>query len=67
MKVKIRNNIYDGEKEPVMVILSHQDKENIKNMAPDAFRYCAYPDESKYTTNDYEWIKAWMMEEEGVK
>ena len=29
MKIKIGNKIYDGEKEPVMVILTDQDKKNI--------------------------------------
>ncbi len=27
MKVKVENKIYDGEKEPVMVILTAKDKE----------------------------------------
>lgn len=30
MKVKVGNKIYDGEIEPVMVILTEQDKLNIK-------------------------------------
>jgi len=44
MKVKVRNKIYDGEKEPVMVILTDQDRENIKNMVPGATKYCMYPE-----------------------
>jgi len=43
MKVKVGEKIYDGEKEPVMVILTEQDKENIKNMVPEATKYCMYP------------------------
>ena len=34
MKVKVGNKIYDGENEPVMVILSKGDKKNIANMIP---------------------------------
>ena len=45
MKIKVGNKIYDGEKEPVMVILSVADKENIKNMPEDNFKYCCYPDD----------------------
>lgn len=44
MKIKVRNKIYDGFKEPIMVILTKQDKENIKNMLPEATKYCMYPD-----------------------
>ncbi len=44
MKIKVGNKVYDGEKEPVMVILEDQDKENIKNMSPEARKYCMFPD-----------------------
>lgn len=43
MKVKVRGKIYDGTKEPVMVILSEKDKENIRNMSPGGRKYCVYP------------------------
>ncbi len=43
MKVKIGNLIYDGEDQPVMVILSDNDKINISNMHPDATRYACFP------------------------
>lgn len=43
MKVKIRRKIFDGAKEPVMVILSKQDKKNIAQMSEDATKYCMYP------------------------
>jgi len=55
MKVKVGNTIYDGEKEPVMVILTEADKRNIANMLPEATRYCAYPEE---WTEDI--IEKWM-------
>lgn len=44
MKVKVGKQIYDSYEEPIMVILTESDKENIKNMAPDATKYCEYPD-----------------------
>ena len=44
MKVKIRNKIYSGDREPVMIILSEQDKQNIANMIPNATKYCVYPE-----------------------
>lgn len=44
MKVKVKDKIYDGEKEPVMVILNEKDKENIKDMHPGCDRYCMFPD-----------------------
>ena len=43
MKIKVGNKIYDGEDEPVLVILSDSDKENIANMLPTATKYCSYP------------------------
>lgn len=64
MKVKVGNHIYDGEKEPVMVILSKGERKQIANMAPDATKYCVYPDIEEWTRNDYEKIKAWMKDEQ---
>ena len=55
MKVKICDKIYDDEKQPVMVILTNQDKENIKNMLPHRTKYCMYP-----ITISIEKIKKWM-------
>jgi hypothetical protein len=43
MKVKIGNKIYDGEKEPVMVILTDYDKENISQMIKKAHKYAQFP------------------------
>ena len=59
MKVKVKDVIYDGEEEPVMVILTDQDKENIKNMVPGATKYCMYPENFKV-----EEIKEFMKTEE---
>ncbi len=61
MKVKVGNKIYDGNKEPVMVILEGQDKENIKNMLPEATKYCMFPDDIPK-----EEIEEWMEIEDGT-
>ncbi|MCH7990594.1 MAG: hypothetical protein IID46_15750, partial [Planctomycetes bacterium] len=45
MRVKVRDRVYSGEIEPVMVLLSPTDRANIVAMHPDADRYCEYPDE----------------------
>ena len=47
MKVKIRDKVYDGEVEPVMVILSEGEKEYIANM--EASKYCVYPEKEEWT------------------
>jgi|GEM_PF-1019759 len=67
MKVKVGNNVYDGEIEPVMVILSSGEREQIANMAPEATKYCMYPATEDWIKDDYAKIKAWMQdgEEEG--
>jgi Ca2+-binding RTX toxin-like protein len=59
MQVKIGDRIYDGNDEPVMVILSDKDKENIANMLPEYDKYCAYPQEMSQ-----EEILVWMGDEE---
>ena len=39
MKVKVGNKIYDGEKEPIMLIFDKGDKVKMANMSPDNKRY----------------------------
>ncbi|MBT6049600.1 hypothetical protein HN803_03170 [candidate division WWE3 bacterium] len=57
MKIKVGNKICDGDDEPVMVILTNKDKENIANMAKGCQKYCEHPD-----TMDDEEIYEWMAE-----
>ncbi len=45
MKVKIRNQMFDSLKEPIMIIFSEHDKVNISLMPKDFNKYCGYPDE----------------------
>ena len=44
MKVKIGDKIYDPATEPIMVILTEEDKKNISQMKNET-KYCAFPDE----------------------
>lgn len=55
MKVKIGAEVYDAGETPIMLILTEQDRENIRNMNPDATKYCAYPEGM-----DSEEIERWM-------
>ena len=57
MKVKIGELFYDANEVPIMVILTEKDKENIKNMHPEANRYCSYP-----KGLNRKWIAKWMDE-----
>jgi len=60
MKVKVGNNIYSGDKEPVMVILTDKDKKNIAKMLPQAKKYCEYPDDAFENNNE---VLRWMEKE----
>lgn len=55
MKIKIGNKIYSGKDQPIMVILTKQDKQNIENMLPNATKYCEFPDNMQE-----EEIRDWM-------
>ena len=45
MRVKVGDKIYNGDEEPVMVILSDRDKYNISHMSPEATKYLSYPEQ----------------------
>jgi hypothetical protein len=66
MKVKVGNKIYDGKKEPVMVILTEGEKKQIAEMGK-AKKYCVYPSTKYWTTDNYKNIKEWMKSTKGVK
>lgn len=63
MKVKVGDKIYDGEQEPVMVILNDMEKDQIKNMSPKTHKFCVYPDTEEWNKNEYHKIKKWMVTE----
>lgn len=57
MKVKIKDTIYDSEEDPIMIILSKGEKEQIANMHRDCFKYCSYPSSDQ---NNHAEIEKWM-------
>ena len=44
MKVKVGDTIYDSNEQPVMVILTEKDKQNIAMMASTATKFCSFPE-----------------------
>lgn len=56
MKVKIDDKIYDSENEPIMLILSKEEKNNIGQMEEQT-KYCSFPDDDTWTE---EQIKEFM-------
>ena len=58
MKVKVKNTIYDGEEEIIMVILTEQDKKNIYMMPTDVHRYCIYPSDKISADEALDWMKS---------
>ena len=60
MRVKIGNKIYDGNEEPVMIILNKGEKQQIADMAPDATKFCQCPATEEWSANDYARLKEWM-------
>ena len=65
MKVKIGNTVYSGEDQPIMVILTEEDKENIGRMSPNATMYAEAPDGTAAEEID-EWMRAEVGEEQIV-
>lgn len=59
MKVKVGDTVYSGNDQPIMVILTDKDKENIRNMEDTATKYCSFP--SDMSVSD---IMIWMETEE---
>jgi hypothetical protein len=55
MKVKVGDRIYDSSKEPVMVILTPEDKAKIAAMDSEATKYVSFPDSMKEKA-----VKKWM-------
>jgi len=59
MKVKVGDKIFDGDNEPLMVILPEDEKKQIANMGTSK-KYCTYPSTNHWVKNDFENIKKWM-------
>lgn len=61
MKVKVGDTLYDGEDQPILIILNDDDKENIASMPEDAHIYCEYPN-----TMTQEEVREWMNDESSL-
>jgi hypothetical protein len=59
MKIKLGEDIYDSNDIPMVVILSEQDKVNLKLLKDDQYRYAAAPEDAFETQADY---KEWVFE-----
>lgn len=57
MKIKVGNIIVSAEIQPVMVILSEQDKINIANMLPHCTKYACFPDKWGTKEKMYQWME----------
>jgi hypothetical protein len=57
MKVKIGDKIHDAEEEPILVILTESDKQNIANLPPNAPGYLVFPESS-----DVDQLTIWARE-----
>jgi hypothetical protein len=60
MKVKIGNKIYNSDDQPIMLIISNGEKEQITNMPGK--KYCVYPAYKYWIDNNYKNIKDWMKQ-----
>jgi len=66
MRVKIGDKILNPNDEPIMIILSDQDKKNIADMPKEAHCYCEYPHSEHWTENDYFNVRQFMYIDEDV-
>lgn len=62
MKIKVGNKIYDGEEEPVMIILTDEEKQGVIEQIANnpGNKYCQYPDLPYWNDNNYKKIKKWI-------
>ena len=45
MKVLVGGKLYDAREEPIVIILSHEDRENIANMHEDKSKFIVFPED----------------------
>jgi hypothetical protein len=57
MKIKIGDNIYESNREPIMVIMSKEERKQIAEMPENYDRYCQYPDTDEWTGNNFKKIR----------
>ncbi|KKL53080.1 hypothetical protein LCGC14_2279000 [marine sediment metagenome] len=57
MEVKVGDQVYDSEAQPIMVILTDQDKKNIANMDPDCTKYAMFQDDWGSKQEMLDWME----------
>jgi len=62
MKIKVGNIVYSGDDYPIMVILTEKDKEAIKSMHSETYKYTECPN-----GYDQQELTDWMNDLEGVQ
>ena len=45
MQIKVGDKLFSSEDQPIMVILTEDDKENIANMLPECTKYATFQDD----------------------
>lgn len=65
MKVKIGDKTHDANEEPIMLIFDSSEEikgviKHLSNMPEENRRYCIYPSEEEWVSNDHAKIKEWM-------
>lgn len=57
MQIKLRGHLYDSTIEPIMIILSPQDKLNISRMPDECTKYAEFPNDQPPTIDEMlEWM-----------
>jgi len=57
MRVKIGDQWFSADDQPICVELTDEDKLNIESMAPDATKYAVFPDALTTGADEkYEWM-----------
>ena len=62
MFLVVGDKVYSPNAQPIMVVLSQEDKKNIANMAPEACCYCSYMDEKHSAEEVQEWMDKMVHE-----
>lgn len=63
MKVKIGDTIYDSEQEPILLILTPQERLDIIGLPPSVYRYVVAPEGINLRTSSL--LRQWLTDSPG--
>jgi ribosomal protein L15 len=63
MKIKIKNKIYDSEDEPIIVILSKEERRKIEKLRKEELTFCFFPSKPKWKNVNIKKIQEYMKQE----